>query len=45
MPITLTVPLGLPDVRVLANRMLEEVTVLIEVESTLQGTQCLWPHD
>ena len=40
MPITLTVPLDLPDVRVLANRMLEDGTVLIEVESTLQTTQC-----
>ena len=40
MPITLTVPLDLPDVRVLANRMLADGTVLIEVESTLQTTQC-----
>ena len=40
MPITLAVPLDLPDVRVLSNRMLEEGTVLIEVESTLRTTQC-----
>ena len=40
MPITLAVPLDLPDVRVLANRMLEDGTVLIEVESTLQTAQC-----
>lgn len=40
MPISLTVPLDLPDVRVLANRMLEDGTVLIEVESTLQSTPC-----
>ena len=40
MPMTLTVPLDLPDVRVLASRMLEKHTVLIEVESTLQTTRC-----
>ena len=40
MPITLAVPLDLPDVRVLAHRMLENGTVLIEVESTLRTTQC-----
>jgi transposase len=40
MPITLAVPLDLPDVRVLANRMLEDGTVLIEVESTVQTAQC-----
>ena len=40
MPITLTVPLDLPDVRVLADRMLEDGTVLIEVESSLRTTQC-----
>ena len=40
MPITLTVPLDLPDVRVLTDRMLENGTVLIEVESTLQTTRC-----
>ncbi|NMQ18896.1 ISL3 family transposase [Candidatus Competibacter phosphatis] len=40
MPITLAVPLDLPDVRVLANRMLEEGTVLIEVESTVRTAQC-----
>ncbi len=42
MPITLTVPLDLPDIRMLANRMLEEGTVLIEVESTVWTAQ-LWP--
>ena len=40
MPMTLTVPVNLPDVRVLAHRMLEDGTVLIEVESTLQSTPC-----
>ena len=40
MPITLTVPLDLPDVRVLTHRMLENGTVLIEVESTLRTTRC-----
>ncbi len=40
MPMTLTVPLDLPDVRVLANRMLENGTVWIEVESTVRTTQC-----
>ena len=40
MPITLAVPLDLPDVRVLTHRMLEDGTVLIEVESTLQTTRC-----
>ena len=40
MPITLAVPLDLPDVRVLAHRMLEDGRVLIEVESTLQMTRC-----
>jgi len=30
MPITLTVPLDLPDVRVLSHRMLEGGTVLID---------------
>ena len=40
MPIPLAVPLDLPDVRVLANRMLEDGAVLIEVESTLQTAQC-----
>jgi hypothetical protein len=40
MPITLAVPLDLPNVRVLTNRMLEEGAVLIEVESPLQTTQC-----
>ncbi len=40
MPMTLAVPLDLPDVRVLAHRMLEDGGVLIEVESTLQTTRC-----
>jgi transposase len=40
MPITLAVLLDLPDVRVLAHRMLEDGTVLIEVESTVRTTQC-----
>jgi transposase len=40
MLITLAVPLDWPDVRVLGNRMLEDGTVLIEVESTLRTAQC-----
>ena len=40
MPITLELPLDLPDVRVLANRGLEDGTLLIEGESTLQTAQC-----
>ena len=40
MPMTLAVPLDLPDVRVLTHRMLEDGRVLIEVESTLQTTRC-----
>ena len=40
MPITLAVPLDLPDVWVLAHRMLEEDTAWIEVESTWRTTQC-----
>lgn len=43
MPITISLPLDLPDVRVLASRMLEDATVLIEVESALrtaQGHRC-----
>ena len=40
MPIMLTVPLDVPDVRVLSQRILEGGTVLIEVESTLQTTRC-----
>ena len=40
MAITLAVLLDLPDVRVLANRMLEDGAVLIEGESTLQTAQC-----
>ena len=39
MPITLAAPLDLPEVRLLADRMLEEGTVSIEVESTLRTTQ------
>jgi len=34
LPMLRTVPLDLPDTRVLAHRMLEKGTVLIEVEST-----------
>jgi hypothetical protein len=40
MPITIALPLDLPDVRVLASRLLEEGTLLIEVESTLPTPQC-----
>lgn len=40
MPITIALPLDLPDVRVLASRLLEDGTLLIEVESTLPTAQC-----
>src|SRR5512144_866050 len=40
MPITIALPLDLPDVRVLASRLLEAGTLLIEVESTLPTAQC-----
>lgn len=40
MPITIRLPLDLPDVRVLASRELPDATLLIEVESTLRTAQC-----
>jgi transposase len=40
MSITIALPLDLPDVRVLASRVLEDATLLIEVESTLRTAQC-----
>lgn len=40
MPITLVLPLDWPDVRVVASRVLEDATLLIEVESTLRMSQC-----
>jgi transposase len=40
MPITIALPLDLPDVRVLASRLLEDGTLLIEVESTLPTARC-----
>ncbi len=40
MPMTLAVPLDWSDVRVFVHRMLEDGTVLIEVESTLRTTRC-----
>src|SRR5512143_3543936 len=40
MPITIALPLDLPDVRVLASRLLEDGILLIEVESTLPTAQC-----
>ena len=40
MPITIALPLDLPDVRVLASRVREDATLLIQVESTPQTTQC-----
>ncbi len=39
MPITLTVPLDLPDARVLAHQMLKDGTVLIEMKNNLQTTR------
>ncbi|HZV83199.1 MAG TPA: ISL3 family transposase [Geobacteraceae bacterium] len=40
MPITVSLPLDLPDVRVVASQMLKDATWLIEVESTLRTAQC-----
>jgi len=40
MPITISLPLDLPDVRVLATQVLQDATLLIEVESTLRTAQC-----
>ncbi len=40
MPITIALPLDVPEVRVLASRMLEDGTLLIEVESTLRTARC-----
>ena len=40
MPITISLPLDLPDVRVLATPVLQDATLLIEVESTLGTAQC-----
>ena len=40
MPITISLPLDLPDVRVLATRVLRDATLVIEVESTLRTAQC-----
>ena len=40
MPITIALPLDLPDVRVLASRVWEDGPLLIEVESTLRAAQC-----
>lgn len=40
MPITIALPLDLPAVRVLASRVLEDATLLIQVESTQQTAQC-----
>ena len=40
MPITIALPLDLPEVRVLASRLLEDDTLLIEVESTLPTAWC-----
>src|SRR5512144_1219612 len=40
MPITIALPLDLTDVRVLASRVLEDATLLIQVESTQQTVQC-----
>lgn len=40
MPITVNLPLDLPDIRVFASQILKEVILLIEVESTLCTVQC-----
>ena len=40
MSMPIAVPLDLPDVRVLASRVREDATLLIEVESTLRTARC-----
>lgn len=40
MPITISLPPDLPDVRVLATQVLQDATLPIEVESTPRATQC-----
>jgi transposase len=40
MPVTITLPLDLPEVRVIASQVLEDATLLIQVESTQQTTPC-----
>ena len=40
MPVTITLPLDLPEIRVLASQVLEDATLLIQVESTRQTTPC-----
>lgn len=40
MPITIALPLDIPEIRVLASRLLEDDTLLIEVESTLPTARC-----
>src|SRR5512143_2022110 len=40
MPVTITLPVDLPEVRVLASQVLEDATLLIQVESTRQTAQC-----
>src|SRR5512143_3339271 len=40
MPITIALPLDIPEVRVLVSRLLEDDTLLIEVESTLPTARC-----
>ncbi len=40
MPITIRLTLDLPDVQVLATRVLQDATLVIEVESTLRTAQC-----
>jgi transposase len=41
MPVTIALPLDIPEVRVLASRVLDDNRLLIEVESTLQTTRCV----
>ena len=40
MPVTITLPLDLPEVRVLTSQVLEDATLRIQVESTRQTTRC-----
>lgn len=40
MPITIALPLDIPEIRMLASRLLEDDTLLIEVESTLPTARC-----
>ncbi|MBK8755470.1 MAG: hypothetical protein IPL99_29280 [Candidatus Competibacteraceae bacterium] len=40
MPVTIALPLDIPEVRVLSSNVLDDNRLLIEVESTLQTARC-----